>query len=175
VSKVNSRSSQKKRPSIEITVPEVPKSTGGEEALLKERDFHAWLRDQAASLRSGRFRLLDGEGIAEELEAMGASERRELKSRLIILVAHLLKWRYASEQRMLHQGNWRKTIREQRRQLNDIIVDSPSLGGQPAVLLPDLFGEARQDAIDETGLDSFPSVCPWQIADILSRDFWPES
>lgn len=155
-------------------MPEVPQPTGAEQALLKEGDFHAWLHDQAASLRSGQVRLLDREGIAEELEATGASERRELKSRLIILVAHLLKWRYASEQRMLHQGNWRKTIREQRRQLNDIIVDSPSLKGQPAVLPADLYDEARQDAMDETGLDSFPLVCPWQIAEILSQDFWPE-
>jgi hypothetical protein len=48
-------------------------------------------RDQASSLRSGQSRLLDGEGIAEELDAMGASQRWELKSRLMILVAHLLK------------------------------------------------------------------------------------
>jgi Domain of unknown function DUF29 len=148
-------------------------STSAEQRPLKDRDFYAWLRDQTASLRSEQFGLLDCKGIAEELEAMGASERRELKSRLIVLVAHLLKWRYAGEQRLLH--GWGKTIREQRRQLSDIIADSPSLKDQPELLLPAIYDDARKDALDDTGLDIFPDVCPWDIAQILSPDFWPNS
>ena len=61
----------------------------------REQDFYAWLLDQADVLRAYRPSFLDWAGVAEELEAMGASEKRELKSRLIMLTAHLLKWRYA--------------------------------------------------------------------------------
>jgi hypothetical protein len=135
----------------------------------KDDDFYAWLLRQADALRNSRFPLLDRDGLAEELEAMAASEKRELKSRLIILMAHLLKWQWA-EQRTLHQQSWRKTIREQRRQLSDFPT---SLKKQIEPLLVELYEEARQDAIDDTGLDAFPTDCSWQTEELLSSSFWP--
>lgn len=93
----------------------------------REQDFYAWLIDQAHVLRAHRPAFADWEGNAEELEAMRASEKRELKRRLIVLIAHLLKWRYASAQRPEHEKSWRKTIREQRRALSDLRADNPSL------------------------------------------------
>ena len=56
-----------------------------------ETDFHAWAMHNAELLRQGRLTDLDVEHIAEELESMGASERRELLSRLQVLLLHLLK------------------------------------------------------------------------------------
>ncbi len=108
---------------------------------------------------------------------MGASERRELKSRLIVLVAHLLKWRYATAQRPEHERSWRKAIREQRRALNDLLADNPSLKMLPQTLISttNLYQEhARPDAMDETGLEVFPVECPWTVDLILAPDFWPE-
>ena len=137
----------------------------------RERDFYAWLIDQADVLRVHRPAFLDWAGIAEELEAMGASEKRELKSRLIVLIAYLLKWRYAPAQRLEHENSWRKTIRQQRRALNDLLADSPSLKMLPQKLISttNLYWEhARPDAIDDTGLDVFPVECPWTIDLILA-------
>jgi uncharacterized protein DUF29 len=138
-----------------------------------DADYHEWLAQQAQALRQKDTALLNWDKVAEELDAMAASERRELKNRLIQLIAHLLKWLWASEQRASHENSWRKTIREQRRQLNDLLADSPSLRSRPQSLLTAIYTDARQDAVDDTGLQEFPTDCPWSIDQILSPDFWP--
>ena len=47
-----------------------------------ERDFYAWTQQQATLLRSGKFSEIDVENVAEELESMGRSDKREIDSRL---------------------------------------------------------------------------------------------
>lgn len=59
-----------------------------------EADVVAWANEQAALLRAGRFDQLDLANIAEEIEDVGKSEKRELASRISVLLAHLLKWKY---------------------------------------------------------------------------------
>ena len=83
---------------------------------LHEQDFYAWTQEQAALLKFGRLAELDVQHLIEELENMGASEKRELISRLEILLIHLLKWQY---QPALQSRSWLLTIEEQRLQLED--------------------------------------------------------
>jgi hypothetical protein len=59
-----------------------------------ETDVIAWTNEQAAFIRSGRSDLLDIEHIADEIEDVGKSEKRELKNRMVVLLAHLLRWQY---------------------------------------------------------------------------------
>ena len=59
-----------------------------------ERDLALWSRQQAALLRSGKWAELDIEHLEDEIEDVGKSERREIISRMAILIAHLLKWQY---------------------------------------------------------------------------------
>jgi hypothetical protein len=59
-----------------------------------EEDFYAWTVEQGRLLRAGEFSALDAANLAEEIESMGRSDRRELKNRLVVLVMHLLKWRH---------------------------------------------------------------------------------
>ncbi len=63
-------------------------------AKLYDRDFYAWANEQASLLRSGRVAEADIEHIAEEIETMGRSEKRELVNRLTVLLLHLLKWQF---------------------------------------------------------------------------------
>ncbi len=63
-------------------------------SALYDRDFFAWANEQAALLREGKLEEADLESIAEEIESMGKTEKRELISRLTVLLLHLLKWRY---------------------------------------------------------------------------------
>src|SRR5271168_2524963 len=63
-------------------------------AVDYDEDFYAWTVEQARLLRSGELSAIDAANIAEEIESMGRSDRRELKSRLIVLLDHLLKWRH---------------------------------------------------------------------------------
>jgi hypothetical protein len=137
------------------------------------KDFYGWTQEQAALLRAGRLVDADIEHIIEEVEAMGRSERRELMHRLRLLLAHLLKWRYQPERR----GNsWRHTIRNQRRDVQDLLDENPSLGPQIPAIVTGAYERARDDACAETGLAvaSFPAPCPFALSEILDPDFLPE-
>jgi hypothetical protein len=138
-----------------------------------ERDFYAWTRKNAALLRQGRFAELDTVHIAEELDSMGRSEKRALKSRLAVLLAHLLKWRY---QPTLRSNSWRYTVQEQRLAAADVLEDNPSLRPQLVDMLSQAYKASRLAAARETGLaeETFPAECPFQIDQIMSEDFWPE-
>src|SRR5437667_12022577 len=81
---------------------------------LYERDFLEWTAQNAALLRSGRFAEADVGHIAEEIEDMGISERREIESRMRVLLSHLLKWKFQPTRR---GRSWKATIRLQRPEL----------------------------------------------------------
>src|SRR5487761_1403224 len=89
-----------------------------------DRDFYAWTNEQARLLRTGELSAIDAANLAEEIESMGRSDRRELQSRLAVLIMHLLKWRFQPSAR---SAGWLGTIREQRLQIELILEDSPSL------------------------------------------------
>jgi hypothetical protein len=95
-------------------------------------DVAAWASEQAALIRSGRLDQLDLEHIAEEIEDVGKSERRELASRMALLLARLIKWKYQPERQ---SNSWRRTIREQRRALGFHLRQVPSL--MPTLSDPD--------------------------------------
>ena len=89
-----------------------------------DTDFHAWANDQATLLRAGRYAAADMEHIAQEIESMGKSEKRELVSRLTVLMLHLLKWRHQPAGRC---SSWETSIRIQRIQTQEHLADNPSL------------------------------------------------
>jgi hypothetical protein len=92
---------------------------------LYDRDFLLWTEDIARKLRVKDFDHLDLENLTEEIEALGRSQKKELKSRLTTLLEHLLKRLYV-EMPQEYNG-WERTIREQRRQIFLELTDSPSL------------------------------------------------
>src|SRR5271168_5304601 len=93
-------------------------------ATLYDTDFYAWANEQAALLRAGRLSEADIQNIAEEIESMGRSEKRELVSRLAVLFQHLLKWRY---QPGFRGNSWRLTIEDQRQEVSDHLSENLSL------------------------------------------------
>jgi hypothetical protein len=136
-----------------------------------EKDLNAWANEQAQLLRAGRYDLLDIEHIAGEIEDVGKSEQRELASRLVILLAHLLKWRYQPERRC---ASWEKTIKAQRKEISYALEESPSLVPklQEARWLDMVWARAVAQAVNETGLDCFPDACPWAVQDEALNESW---
>jgi hypothetical protein len=61
---------------------------------LYESDFFTWTQEQARLLRERRFDDLDLDNLVDEVESVGSSEKREIRSRLVILIGHLLKWKF---------------------------------------------------------------------------------
>ena len=139
-------------------------------------DFYGWTQVSAALIRQQKWHDVDCEHVAEELEALGKRDRRELESRLVTLMLHLFKWSFQSERRQRGRS-WSRTILEQRRQLASLMSDSPSLRPRAASVLARLYLHACQLAAAETGLpeDEFPGTCPWTVSQVLDSHFWPDS
>ena len=139
---------------------------------LYEHDFYAWANQQAALLRAGDLSVADIEHIAEEIESMGKTEKRELVSRLSLLLMHLLKWQVQPERR---GRSWRSTVTIQRHALADHLTDNPSLRSSLDQTLVRAYDNARLGAIGETDLPEsfFSSGCPWPFEQIMDEEFWP--
>ncbi len=136
-----------------------------------ETDVVAWASEQARLLRAGRFELLDRDHLAEEIEDVGKSEQRELASRISVLLAHLLKWRYQPERR---GASWEKTIVAQRKEIAYGLSEAPSLAAklQETRWLEMVWARAIAQAVGETGLDSFPDACPWAMEEEVLNHGW---
>jgi hypothetical protein len=139
---------------------------------LYEADFYEWTQQQARLLRERRWDDLDLENLIDEVESVGRSEKKEIYSRLKVLLAHLLKWKYQPGAR---SAGWSGTIREQRERLSMVFEGSPSLGGQPEVFAK-AYLSARLLAAKETGIDFtlFPETCPFTVEQALDDDFLPK-
>lgn len=139
-----------------------------------DTDFYTWTQEQATLLRHGRFCDLDTVNLIEEIEDMGRSEKRELSSRFIILIAHLLKWQYQSERRC---SSWRGTIMVQRKEIAKCLRENPSLKHVRQTTITDAYDTALWQAIAETGPHEavFPTACPWTIEQVMDYNFWPSA
>lgn len=137
-----------------------------------ETDVAAWANEQARLLRSGNLAALDVEHLAEEMDAMSAKEKRELRNRLAVLLQHLLKWQF---QPLRRSDSWTTTMFEQRLNIAGILEDSPSLSGILEARLDSAYGLAVHQAAKETGisLHVFPKKCPYALSDALMGDWLP--
>jgi hypothetical protein len=141
---------------------------------LYDEDFYAWANEQAALLRAGRLAEADIAHIAEEIESMGKTEKRELVSRLKVLLMHLLKLQFQST----GQGtSWRLAIEEQRREVAEHLADNPSLKAKLSETMEAAYGTAVLAAARETGIDlrTFPATCPWSYDQAIDHRFWPDA
>ncbi|MGR9012863.1 MAG: DUF29 domain-containing protein [Gammaproteobacteria bacterium] len=138
-----------------------------------EKDFYSWTHEQAELLRRGQFNSLDIPNLIEEIETMGRSEKRELESRLTILLLHLLKWKY---QEIRRGRSWQLSIDEQRIQFNKTLKDNPGLKPALDELIKDAYKLAVIKAAQETKISKsiFPEACPWELAQLVEEEFYPD-
>ena len=139
---------------------------------LYEKDFYAWIIENAKLIRENRLSELDVENLAEEIECMGRTEKRELFHRLIVLIMHLLKWKCQPQKQ---SKSWRSTIWTQREELADLLQESPSLQYILQTSLDKAYLKAISKASDETSLpkSQFPAECPFTWEQIFDENFWP--
>ncbi len=141
-------------------------------STLYEKDFYAWTQEQAKLLREGAWKCLDIVNLAEEIESLGKQQRQELRNRLGVLLGHLLKWEFQPHKR---SKSWFVTLREQRREIRDLLEENPSL--KPYLL--EALHKAYQAGVDlgvrETPLTDrdFPAECPYTIEQVLDATFFP--
>ncbi|MBK5931451.1 DUF29 domain-containing protein [Halochromatium salexigens] len=150
-------------------------------ASLYQTDYSQWTQRNAELLRAGRFEELDIEHLLEELSDMSKSDRRELHSRFLILIAHLLKWQFqyqtlSERWREFKGDSWRSTIIEQRQQISVLLRKSPGLKSVLEETSIDAYADAVELAHKETRLvrTTFPRACPYSIKQLLDDEFYPD-
>lgn len=139
---------------------------------IYEQDYYLWLDLTASLLRDGRLGELDIPNLIEEIEDMGRSEKRAVESNLVVILMHLLKYKYQPEQ---CSNSWKLTIREHRRRLRKAFEDSPSLKPYLGKVFDECYQDARLQAADETGLplETFPLQSPFIPEEALNPDYLP--
>lgn len=138
-----------------------------------DTDFNLWIEETVKQLKVGNFHEIDLDNLIDEIESMGKNNKRELKSRLAVLLMHLLKWQYHGSKR---SHSWLSTIRKQRLQLSLLLEDSPSLKPLLEKEFEQWYQYAKKEAARETNLslDTFPTSCPLTLEMVLDSDFLPE-
>ena len=131
--------------------------------------FVRWTEEQARAIREGRMDALDRENLAEEIESMGRSDRREVTSRLTVIIQHILKQRL---QPALDGPSWRSTIRTQRGCIADLLEESPSLRTHLETAMEKASPLGILYAVRDTGLpaDMFQGE-RITLAEALGNDF----
>nr|WP_278003633.1 DUF29 domain-containing protein [Nodosilinea sp. TSF1-S3] len=139
---------------------------------LYDRDLALWYADTLTKLKAGELHGLDIDHLIEEIESLADWDRRELKNRLKVLLAHLLKRMCVSAPE--YYRGWENTIDEQREQLQDILDQSPSL----ETYFESVFDEVWQRALKQVRNDypqvNFPEQWPFSQGPepLLTQTFW---
>ncbi|HIK45966.1 MAG TPA: DUF29 domain-containing protein [Leptolyngbyaceae cyanobacterium M65_K2018_010] len=142
---------------------------------LYEQDFVAWCEATVAQLKAGQLDQLDIENLIEEIDSLGKRDRRELTSRLRVLLAHLLKRLYVPTPENFN--GWELTIVEQRKQIQALLKDSPSLKPYLVETLPEVYLDSLELVSVEYKQVSFPKNCPFRNEgdELLFKQYWLDS
>lgn len=137
-------------------------------AALYTDDETAWLEAMAGAARRGDLAALDLDHLSEYLTDMALRDRREVKSRLVVLLTHLLKWEFQRERR---SRSWRTTVLNQRQRLADL-ASHGILRVHAEAVLPDAYEDAVELAASESSLPkkAFPERCSYSMDQLLSLD-----
>jgi hypothetical protein len=140
------------------------------DARLYEDDLYAWSRRQAELLRQRRFDDLDLDHLIEEVEDVGASLYRSVRSRIRTIIEHLLKLEHSPTREP--RAGWRDTLITQRSDPREDIT--PTLRARVMAELPVIFERARNDAGlrlrehgEDAAADALPLTCPYTLDQIM--------
>ncbi len=149
-------------------------SNDAEHGPSYDEDFAAWAFYQAMLVRSNRLHLLDRNWIAEELDSLARGEYRTLRSALMRVLQHMLKWDHQPERRSY---SWAKSISDHRYIVREQLDENPSLLPRRDEVIIEAYSRAVAKAADEMDRSekSVPTTCPYSWEDISERRFdWPE-
>ena len=140
---------------------------------LYNSDFYAWTQEQARLLKETKWDLVDVVNLIEEIETLGRQERKELRNRFGVLIGHLLKWQYQPKNR---SNSWLATIREQRRKIEMLLQESPSLQPHLEEALQTGYEDGVDLAVRETNLsyETFPETCSYTLEQVIEAKFLPD-
>ena len=141
---------------------------------LYESDFLLWIQDTVAKLKAGDFERVDMENLIEEIESLGISQKMEVRNRVRVLLAHLLKRLYVDMPDCFE--GWENTIRNQRTDIEVELDDMPSLKRFWDEFFDSAWKYALKDVRGEYSKKGYQFPDKWQcerdIDTMLNVDFW---
>ena len=142
------------------------------DSTLYEKDILLWVEDTVSKFKKHDFENLDIKNLIEEVESLGISQKKELISRLMVLLEHLLKRLYVDSP--YDYNGWERTIRNQRAEIDLLISQVPSLQSRWEISFNDAWKRALLKVNKEYQKVSFPEECPFEqtIETILNEDIW---
>lgn len=138
---------------------------------LYDSDFALWIEETVKHLKSGHLAQVDLENLIEEVQSLGKSQRKAVRSFLVSLLEHLLKCCYVCLPEC-YRG-LEIEIRNFRRELKQEFKDSPSLKR----FMLEILTESYQDALESIREDypnvTFPDVYPFSndVDELLNSKF----
>jgi hypothetical protein len=137
-----------------------------------EVDFYAWAREQAELLRAGRFDELDLQNLIEEVDDLGLSLYRSVRSRIRTIIEHLLKLEHSPARGP--RELWYDTVGVQRADLEDDLT--ASLRARMEAELSKQYERARAAAArglrrhgEQVAADTLPETCPYTLDQIIGQ------
>ena len=149
---------------------------------LYDRDFFLWTQEQATALRAVKDSNLplDWDNLAEEIESLGKSDRRELRSQIRRIMRHLLKLEISPA--LDPRGGWCSTIADSRSEIEDVLQDSPSLRREVDRMIAEELNTAAKFAAADLRQHGEPAEAVWArlekggfTAEQVLGDWFPEA
>lgn len=136
------------------------------------QDFVAWCEDTVAKLKDRDIDGLDFEALIEEIAGLGLRDKRELKSRLGVLLAHLLKRISVQSDYDYHRG-WQNPIADQQREIQLLLEQSPSLRNYFVDVFEDSWRYALKRVRQDYPTVQFPNEWEYNqdLDTLLTEDF----
>ncbi|MBE9256647.1 MULTISPECIES: DUF29 domain-containing protein [Aphanizomenonaceae] len=139
---------------------------------LYDQDFYLWVEDTVSKLKARDNEHLDWDNLIEEVESLGKSQRKTVRSFLVRLLEHLLKRCYVPMSDC-YRG-WEIEIRNFRQRLQIELEDSPSLKGFVLEVLDKSYEMALENVRDGYPDVYFSDISPFpsNIDALLNEKFW---
>ena len=109
---------------------------------LHERDFNLWVERIKLKIQQQEFNDMDWDNLIDEIEDMGASQKRALDSYTQRLIEHILKLKYWTSELERCRNGWMVEVTNFRSRINRILKKNPSLKNYLALEYSDIYQDA---------------------------------
>jgi hypothetical protein len=136
---------------------------------LYETDFNLWVEKTVEIIKNRDVKNMDWENLLEEIEDMGASQKRALDSYVQRLIEHILKLKYWHSERERNEKGWRSEVVNFRNRINRLLKKNPSLKNY----LISEYLDNYQDAISAMSEKfDIPSESVISVDEIMNKDYF---
>lgn len=111
---------------------------------LHNSDFNLWVEEVKVKIQNRDFDDMDWEILLDEIDDMGASQKRALDSYMQRLIEHILKLKYWNSEVPRCRNGWMAEVSNFRSRINRILKKNPSLKNYLASEYRDIYQDATK-------------------------------